>query len=422
MTTQINTEKTALKPTAAQIQTPASPHRPTLFFGWKQKLVILSAAIATMTGITLLHAADFNGLDTSLGNLSRVSKAKTRSLSAENFTGEKGAGGMATNGNGAGASRELGQGWKVSPSVRIKAGTTFTLGDVKGPGAIQQIWMTPTGNWRTSILRVYWDGEPEPSIECPVGDFFACGLGKYAPVTSLPVCVNPGSAFNCYWSMPFRKQARITMENLGTNDMTLYYQVNYTLTDVPKDAAYFHAQFHREAQPKQKGLYTILEGVAGQGQYVGTYFIQKTRSSGWWGEGEIKFYLDGDKDFPTVCGTGLEDYFCGSYDFNTLNKADGKRHYTPFSTPYSGLVQVLPPDKIYEAGQSFGLYRWHIADPVRFEKNLKVTIQTLGWQKKDGHSLYLQLADDISSVAFWYQTEPHKPFPKLPSRDELLLE
>jgi hypothetical protein len=134
-------------------------------------------------------------------------------------------------------------------------------------------------------------------------------------------------------------------------------------------------------------------------------------SSGWWGEGEIKFFLDGDKEFPTICGTGTEDYFCGSYDFDTTSP-DGKRHYTPFSTPYTGLAQVLPPDKHEEPGQRFGLYRWHIADPVRFAKDLKVTIQALGWQ--DG-GRYLPLEDDVASVGYWYQKEPHKQFPKLPA-------
>jgi len=150
-------------------------------------------------------AADAAALGSSLGNLYHLSNAKTRSISPENFTGEKGKAGMATEGTGKGAARELGRTWKVSPSVVIKAGTTFTLGEIKGPGCIQQIWMTPTGNFKKSILRFYWDGETEASIECPVGDFFACGWGKYAQINSLPICVNPGSAFNCYWPMPFRK-------------------------------------------------------------------------------------------------------------------------------------------------------------------------------------------------------------------------
>ena len=359
-----------------------------------------------------LHGAD--SLDQSLATLYRISNAQTRSISPENFTGEKGRAGMETNGTGKNAARDLGQGWKLSPSVVVKAHTTFTLGEIKGPGCIQQIWMTPTGNWRHSIIRFYWDDEAEPSIECPVGDFFACGWGKYCQINSLAVCVNPGSAFNCYWPMPFRKKARITMENLDDKNMTVYYQINYALTDVPKDAGYFHAQFRRENPLKTKGIYTILDGVEGHGQYVGTYLAWEVHSPRWWGEGEIKFYLDGDKEFPTICGTGTEDYFCGSYDFETTGP-DGQKRYTPFSTPYTGLAQVIPADKIYEPGQRFGLYRWHIADPVHFGKDLKVTIQALGWQ--DG-GRYLQLEDNIASVAFWYQKEPHKKFPPL-SREQL---
>ena len=369
-----------------------------------------------LTALTLpaLCAAEpsGSGLNASLANLYQVSGAESRSISPENFTGEKGKAGMATNGTGRHASSELGQGWKVSPSVGIKAGTTFTLAEIKGPGCIHQIWMTPTGNWRRSILRFYWDDETTPSVECPVGDFFACGLGKYAQINSLAVCVNPGSAFNCYWPMPFHKKARITLENLDDKDMTLYYQVNYTLNAVPKDAGYFHAQFRHEYPLKTKGLYTILDGVKGEGQYVGTYLALKVNNPGWWGEGEIKFFLDGDREFPTICGTGTEDYFCGSYNFENQDT----HKYQTFSTPYAGLAQVLPPDKTYEAGQKFSLYRWHITDPIHFKKDLKVTMQALGW--KDG-GLYLPMDSEMSSVAFWYQKEPHAPFPKLPSRDEL---
>ena len=152
----------------------------------------------------------FNGLGMNMGNLSRLSDAVTRSISPENFTGEKGKGGMATEGTGAHAARELGQGWKISPSVRIQPGETFEIANIEGQGAIQQIWLTPTGHWRFSILRIYWDDSEIPSVECPVGDFFACGWQRYAQVSSLAVGVNPGSAFNCYWEMPFRKRARIT--------------------------------------------------------------------------------------------------------------------------------------------------------------------------------------------------------------------
>ena len=354
----------------------------------------------------------YDGLGTHLGNLSRLSDAQSRSISPENFSGEKGKGGMATEGTGANCARDLGQGWKISPSVKIEAGTTFELADITGPGAIQQIWMTPTGDWRHSILRIYWDDQEQPSVECPVGDFFASGWGKFAQLSSLAVCVNPGSAFNCYWEMPFRKRCRITMTNIAEQDMVLYYQINYALTDVPDDRAYFHAQFRRVNPLPYKSVYTILDGVEGQGHYVGTYMAWGVNNRGWWGEGEIKFFLDGDKEFPTNCGTGTEDYFCGSYNFE--NKETGQSQ--EFTTPYAGLHQVIRPDGVYQSQTRFGMYRWHITDPIRFQQDLKVTIQALGW--RSGRR-YLPLQDDIASVAYWYQTLPSAPFPQLPDKDYL---
>jgi hypothetical protein len=356
--------------------------------------------------------ASFNGLGMNLGNLSRLSKAKTRSISPENFTGEKGKGGMATEGTGAACARDLGQKWKISPSIRIEPGETFTLADIEGSGAIQQIWMTPTGHWRNCILRMYWDDSESPSVETPVGDFFASGWQKYSQISSLAVCVNPGSAFNCYWEMPFRKRARITFENRGDEAMVLYYQINYVLTEVPEDVAYFHAQFRRTNPLPYKEDYVILDGVKGQGQYVGTYMAWGVNNTGWWGEGEIKFFIDGDDEFPTICGTGTEDYFCGSYNFDVGKENGG---YREFTTPYTGL-QVIRPDGLYSSQQRFGMYRWHIPDPIRFESDLKVTIQALGW--RSGRR-YLPLQDDIASVAFWYQTLPAAPFPQLPDRDYL---
>ncbi|HUU17099.1 MAG TPA: glycoside hydrolase family 172 protein [Sedimentisphaerales bacterium] len=353
----------------------------------------------------------FSGLEMGMGNLARLSSAETRSVSPENFTGEKGKGGMATEGTGARAARELGQGWKVSPSVRINPGQTFVMADVEGCGAIQHIWMTPTGNNRFNILRIYWDGEEKPSVECPAGDFFACGMGQYVGVNSLAVCVNPKSGFNCYWVMPFRKSFKITMTNIDAKPMVLYYQIDYTLTDVPKDAAYLHAQFRRVNPLPDKQDYTILEGVRGKGHYVGTYMVWGSNSPGWWGEGEIKFFMDGDSKFPTICGTGTEDYFCGSYGFS---KFEGEG-YEEFSSPYTGMPQVIES----ETQPRFGLYRWHIMDPVRFESDLKVTMQALGWQSE---GRYLPLKDDLSSVAFWYQAEPHAPFPNLPDKDSLKIE
>ena len=355
----------------------------------------------------------FNGLGMNLGNLSRISNAETRSISPENFNGEKGKGGMAVNGTGETCARELGRGWKISPSVKITPGQTFELANINGSGAIQQIWMTPTGKWRSSIFRIYWDNNENPSVECPVGDFFACGWGRYAQVSSLPVCVNPGSAFNCYWEMPFRKNCRITMTNIADDEMTLYYQINYTLTEVPEDCAYFHAQFRRTNPLPYKQDYVIVDGIKGQGHYVGTYMAWGVNNTSWWGEGEIKFFMDGDAEFPTICGTGTEDYFCGSYNFDVGKDKGG---YREFTTAYAGLPQVIRPDGLYDSQQRFGLYRWHIMDPIRFKNDLKVTIQALGWRSG---GRYLPLQDDISSVAFWYQKLPFAKFPKLPDRDYL---
>ncbi len=358
----------------------------------------------------------FDGLFVDLSNLHRLSPARSRSISPENFSGEKGKGGMATEGTGAQQSRDLGRGWKVSPSVHIEPNQTFTLADIQDAGAIQHIWLTAAGGaWRFMILRIYWDDQQHPSVECPLGDFFACGWGRresFKALTSQAVCVNPGSAFNCYWPMPFRRRCRITLENLNPEKITLYYQIDYALGEVPEEAAYFHAQFRRVNPLPYKQPYTLLDQVQGRGHYVGTYMAWGVNNNGWWGEGEIKFYLDGDDEFPTICGTGTEDYFCGSYNFE--NKAT--RQYEEFCTPYAGLAQVLRPDGLYKSQQRFSLYRWHLPDPIRFEQNLRVTIQALGWR---ADWRYLPLQDDIASVAYWYQTLPTAPFPPLPHKDAL---
>jgi hypothetical protein len=333
----------------------------------------------------------------SMEDLFKLSNAKTRSISPENITGEKGKGGMAKTGTASESARDLGIGWKINPYVVLDAGKTTTIADITGSGQLNHIWMTLRGNWRYSILRIYWDDETEPSVEVPVGDFFAVGCGSYAPILSLPVCVNPGSGLNCYWPMPYRKKCKITMENLDATSVKLFYQVDYELKDIPKDAGYFHAQFRRVNPLPYKSVYTLVDSIAGKGQYVGTYMNWGVHSNSWWGEGEIKFYMDGDTKYPTINGTGTEDYFGGSYNFHSdVKQPDGrlKNDYAEFSTPYSGL-QIVRGDGNYLVTQRFGMYRWHITDPIRFDTNLKVTIQALGW--RDGHR-YLPLQDDISSV------------------------
>ncbi|MCH1641029.1 DUF2961 domain-containing protein [Paenibacillus timonensis] len=354
----------------------------------------------------------FNGLDLGLGNLYRMSPAKTRSISAENFTGAKGQGGMATEGTGAECARDLGQGWKVSPSVNIAPGQTLTVADIDGPGAIQHIWLTCfPDSWRHLILRMYWDGESEPSVETPLGDFFCNGWCERSNVNSLPVAVNPAGGMNSYWVMPFRQKAKITVENRMGSPVVLYYQIDYTLTEVPDDAAYFHAQWRRSNPVRYKDVHVLLDGVRGKGHYVGTYLAWQVNNNGWWGEGEIKFYMDGDQDYPTICGTGTEDYFGGAWNFE-----QPKGEYASFSTAYLGLHQIIKPDGLYRSQQRFGMYRWHVMDPIRFESDLRVTIQALGWRSG---GRYLPLQDDIASVSYWYQSEPHAAYPQLPDNDGL---
>ncbi len=234
------------------------------------------------------------------------------------------------------------------------------------------------------------------------------------------MCVNPGSGFNSYWPMPFRRSCKITITNLADVDAYLYYQITYTLTDLDEDTGYFHAQFRRSNPLPYQQVHTLVDGIQGQGHYVGTYMAWGTNNSGWWGEGEIKFYMDGDDPYPTICGTGTEDYFGGSYNFDPSTPGVGmkeeSRGYVEFTTPYSGLPQVIRPDGSYRSQMRFGMYRWHILDPIRFQRDLKVTIQALGWR---AGKRYLPLQDDIASVAYWYQSLPFQPFPSLPDRDML---
>jgi hypothetical protein len=350
------------------------------------------------------------GLQPGLGSLPLLGRGRTRSISAENPTGEKGKGGMAipnpTEPKPAASARaadDLGQDWKVRPFIRVNARETAVLMDVTGPGIIQHIWLVEGLN-RGLVIRFFWDDEESPSVESPVPDFFAVGHGRFAPVNSLPVVVNPANALNCFWPMPFRKHARITLSNETDKDVELVaYQITYVETEVPAAAGTFHAQYRR-ASSAEKNPYTILDGAKGRGRYVGTFLAWTQMEKGWFGEGEIKFYLDGDDRFPTICGTGTEDYFLGSYGFAR-----------PFTTAYSGTV--LPGSENDAPPNFWSLYRWHIQDPINFEADLRVTIQALGWGR-DGK--YKKLADDIASVAFWYQTEPHAAFPQLPALAERL--
>ena len=347
-----------------------------------------------------------------LNDLTLKRKIRTFSVSPENFTGEKGKGGMATDGTGASCARELGQGWKISPSVRIEAGKTFVLADVKGQGAIKHFWITETSqSGRQMILRIYFDGCEKPAVEAPLSDFFCCvDKREYRKVTSLPICINPRNAYNCYFEMPYFKGFRFELENLSSDVQTAYYQIDCEEKEISSDSLYFHAQFRRVNPLPYKQVYTILDNVKGNGKYIGTYINWGVKSNGWWGEGEIKFYIDGDTQYPTICGTGTEDYFCGAWNFD-VNGA-----YLEFNTPYTGLSKVSDLDSLYRVQRYFDMYRWHITDPIYFESDLRVTIQALGWRSEHR---YLPLQDDISSVAYWYSDDLENDYPKFPDFEQL---
>lgn len=349
---------------------------------------------------------------------------QSRSISAENITGGKGAGALVPpeQGSQGHQAREMGLGWKTNPFLFVDAGETVTLGEIKGSGVINHIWMTPTGDWRNLILRIYWDDMDEPSVEVPVADFFCMGMNTFMQISTLAVCVNPGSGLNCYFDMPFKKGAKITFENRNESRMNVYYQIDYRLCDVPDNSVYFHSQFRRIAPVKKGDMYTILDGIKGKGHYVGTYLLWDTENSkndfAWIGEGEIKFFIDGDRESPTICGTGLEDYFCGSYCF-----LDKDIEFRQFCTPYSGMQYVpVRRNRAFILGERFGMFRFHMTDPVIFSEDLTVQIQALGWiVEDDNHDRYRYLEDKLESVAYWYQTEPVGPTCQLPSVEEMRL-
>jgi hypothetical protein len=354
-----------------------------------------------------------------INGLAMLSSGKSRSVCPENPTGGKGAGGMAEP-MPDGPARELGRGWKCRPYIIVQPGQTDVLADIEGPGVIQSMWFAGSVG-RDFIVRIYWDDEKSPSVEVPLPDFFALPWmsapaanpfnGPLVQINSLPVAVNPNRGLNCFWEMPFRRRCRITLQNQHPKESrVMYYQVNFSLEEIPEQAAYFHAQFRRMNPVAYMQPYTILDGVSGRGHYVGTSMGWGINNNNWWGEGEIKFFMDGDKEFPTICGTGTEDYFGGAYDWDV----DGK--YVTYTTPFLGMHQVVAPDGHYKSQHRHAMYRWHIADPIRFERDLRVTIQALGWRSE---GRFLPGQHDICSVAYWYQTLPAAPFPPFPTRDQL---
>ena len=298
---------------------------------------------------------------------------RTRCINAENPDGGKGRAAMAAS--------ALGPSRKGSPCIStVRSGESVTLMDVEGPGVIRHIWMTvtdrtsPTGPdvLRNLILEFYWDGEDSPSVQCPIGDFFCCGHAQSCTINSIPVMVNPNRGFNCYFAMPF-EHARIVLRNDHNEDVpAFFYQIDYTEYDqLPADTMRFHAQWRRQRVTELAHDYVVLDGVEGHGTYVGTYLALTALESRWWGEGEFKFYIDGDGKYPTWCSTGAEDYFGGAWSFAEFDE-HGRMHERTFTGPYLGFPfysqNLAGRESAYwdtATPVTRGLYRWHIPDLLR---------------------------------------------------------
>jgi len=294
----------------------------------------------------------------------------------------------------------------------ILPGGELLLADLTGPGQINHIWFTISapekGYSRLLVLRMYWDEEEEPSVECPVGDFFGVGHGLDVPFSSLPVAVtSEGRARNCYWPMPFRKSARITVSNEGSQLVgAFFWYVDWMeLPRLSKKTAYFHAQYRQEF-PAVMGQNYLLADIEGRGHYVGTVLSVRQHTASWWGEGDDFFFVDGEEE-PSLRGTGSEDYFCDAWGFRKMER------------PYYGATVM----EGFEPFDRTTVYRWHIPDPVPFQKSLRVEIEHKGVHLNEGGSMrtgFEERADDFSSVAFWYQVEPHKAFPSMPKGHDRL--
>lgn len=287
--------------------------------------------------------------------------------------------------------------WPVAP------GETRTIAEIEGAGIITHIWMTVASyderHYKNIVLRMYWDGEEHPSVEVPYGDFFGLGNNEYYQYTSLPIQIGNDRGMNCYWHMPFSNGAKITVTNDGpSNIAALYYYVDYQVhKSVPEDMGRFHAQYRQQYPASLNENYVLLEGK-GRGHYVGCNLSVHLRAGWWWGEGDDMIYVDGD-EHPTVHGTGAEDYFCGAWCY-------GDSGPKSFSNPYFGAPLIKGG---HTRGALWNVYRYHLEDPIPFSESIRVTIES-------GHNN--DRADDYSSVAYWYQTEPHAPFPPLPEPDE----
>ncbi len=299
----------------------------------------------------------------------------------------------------------------------IPARSTLTLGETKGPGSIRHIWMTTTqddNNLRRLVLRMYWDGETAPSVLCPLGDFFGLGHARATYFEALPLQASY-LGLNCWFPMPYSTGARITVTNDSDVDSILYFYIDYQeWEEPPQDMGRFHACWRRKLVVRQDEMegpnargqvqrlnttgdenYVILD-AKGKGHYVGCCLHIDTNEPGWWGEGDDMFFVDGEPWPPSLHGTGTEDYFCGAWNYNRLR---------PHCTPYYGYYFKGNADYTGKHSQ----YRFHIEDPVYFERSLHISIE-------HGHANDRQ--GDWSSTAYWYQVGRSLPLPEIGSFEE----
>ncbi|MBN1507214.1 MAG: DUF2961 domain-containing protein [Sedimentisphaerales bacterium] len=313
----------------------------------------------------------------------------SRSICFENPTGAPGEGGKAAS--------KLGVGRKGSPAITLNGGQQVQLCDIRGIGTIRHIWVTTSNNpmnLRSLVIRAWWDDQAHPSIECPIGDFMGFAHGKVQPYFSAAHSLGRNAGMNIWLPMPFTTRAKFTLSNEGKESVPLFYQIDYTIGDAhPIDVGRLHVLFRRENPTTLKEDFELLPRRTCRGRYVGALIgIRNLHPNLWWGEGEIKVYMDGDKDFPTIVGTGSEDYVGLSYGMQQ----------TPYL--YNGCN--------FDQNNFVSMYRWHLPDPIYWKKQVRITIQQIAWQ--DGLA---EIQDDWSTATFWYEPVPSAPLPPMPDEE-----
>ena len=358
-----------------------------------------SLGVTSLLWVLLLPAVSGQNLENPLADLARVKKGRSFAVTSSDPDFRS----------------------NLDRVTYIRPGETLVMAEIEGPGVIQHIWLTfneARPNWLEKegsanpaeiVLRMYWDDGETPAVESPLGDFFAAGFGLRREIRSYPVAVEGGDGYNCYWPMPFRKRAKITATNEGDKNVrSFYYHIDgLKVDDLPPDSAYFCAQYRQEF-PEQAGRDYLILDAEGQGHYVGTVMSARSRSPLWFGEGDVRVYIDGESK-PSIQGTGTEDYFLCAWGLK------------PCLFPFFGCTYMSGDAD--DLGVQYTLHRWHILDPIRFTKSLRFEIEHTGWitgdetesGKVEGH---VEREDDMATVAYWYQVGQPKRFTTLPPLKE----